>query len=80
MKQFKQISVVLIFGIITLFNIKLYSTNSNTRDHIQQQEEVKSKKKNTSSEAKKEENKKTEKKEKKSTSRTRTYKPPKKDK
>ena len=81
MKQFKQIIIVLIFGIITLFDVKLYSSNSNIKNYIQHQKEAKSKKKKVSSEAKKEKNKETEKKEKKSKgSRTRTYTPPKTDK
>jgi len=44
MKLFKQIIIVLIFGIITLFNVRLYSSNSNNKNYIQHQKEAKSKK------------------------------------
>mgnify|MGYP001308378419 CR=1 FL=1 len=81
MKQFKQIIILLIFGTIPLFNVKLYSSNSNTKNYIQHQKEAKPQKKKVSSETKKEKNKETEEKEKKlNSSRTRTYNPPKKDK
>ena len=72
MKQFKQILIVGLFGMGLLLSTNLYSFQSNDSNPVVQQNDDKKEDKKSSDDDKKED--------KKSGGKTRTYKPPKKDK